>query len=618
MLSKRTLGRAVTVGAAALTASLAAFVSAPPAGAAGSAWTWSTPASVDPYHAIVSLSCNNVVCVGVDDAGRIVQSYGQTPTSTTWAPVSASANDWTVGNYGVRFLSAHCSDASDTRYPICLAVGSGYAMQWAVYPQPTAQVVQPQALPWNVSLSAVACPAGGVCIGGGFWDVSAIYWLGSTANSPTSLTTGWNLVTRDLNDDMQDFTGVTRLDCPTASLCIGAYAIGDSPARDVYDLVVGSGDLTDPSAWQFTGQDVGLTSCSSANLCGSYDPGEQQAEFTSTPTDPESWSTNTFVEPFFDSVSAVDCTAQGSCLVGDDGGHIFISNSPTTYGTPWLAQTVDPGNTITAISCTSDGTECVVGDSGGNVLVGTRSVADTTPPVIANVPSDATVEAAGPSGARYTYTNPTASDDTDGPVPVSCEPASGSTFPLGDTTVTCTATDKAGNRATATFAVHVVDTTPPTLTVPSASVVADATTPDGGVATYAATANDLVDGAVTPSCSPSSGSLFPVGDTTVTCTATDKHGNTSPPQTFGVHIRGAAEQLQDLVGAVTGSGPGRSLAAKLNSISTAAAAGQTPDACSELGAFVNEVEAQSGKSIGASEATELVIAAERIEAVLGC
>jgi hypothetical protein len=66
----------------------------------------------------------------------------------------------------------------------------------------------------------------------------------------------------------------------------------------------------------------------------------------------------------------------------------------------------------------------------------------------------------------------------------------------------------------------------PTVTVP-ADVVVDTNDPAGAVATFgAATANDVFDGPITPTCSAASGDLFPVGTTTVTCSATDFHGNT--------------------------------------------------------------------------------------------
>lgn len=44
--------------------------------------------------------------------------------------------------------------------------------------------------------------------------------------------------------------------------------------------------------------------------------------------------------------------------------------------------------------------------------------------------------------------SPFATDDRDGTVPATCTPASDSLFPVGQTTVTCTATDKAGNVGT--------------------------------------------------------------------------------------------------------------------------------------------------------------------------
>lgn len=66
--------------------------------------------------------------------------------------------------------------------------------------------------------------------------------------------------------------------------------------------------------------------------------------------------------------------------------------------------------------------------------------ADTIPPVL-TLPPDQTVEAQGPNGAAVTFTV-TANEPL--AAPVSCNPASGSTFPIGSTPVTCNATDLAG------------------------------------------------------------------------------------------------------------------------------------------------------------------------------
>ena len=79
--------------------------------------------------------------------------------------------------------------------------------------------------------------------------------------------------------------------------------------------------------------------------------------------------------------------------------------------------------------------------------------ADTTPPVL-TLPAPVTVTATSPDGTAVSYIA-SAADDTDGVVPVTCHPASGSVFPLGTTSVACTATDAAGNTASGQFPVTV-------------------------------------------------------------------------------------------------------------------------------------------------------------------
>jgi hypothetical protein len=150
--------------------------------------------------------------------------------------------------------------------------------------------------------------------------------------------------------------------------------------------------------------------------------------------------------------------------------------------------------------------------------------ADTTPPTL-HLPSNITDEATGPNGAVVTFTATAEDADPANPA-VDCQPPSGSTFPLGATTVDCSATDAAGNTANGSFTVTVVDTTPPSLNLPS-NINETASSNSQAVVTYSATATDLVDGAVPVNCTPASGSSFPVGPTTVNCSATDAAGNTA-------------------------------------------------------------------------------------------
>ena len=161
------------------------------------------------------------------------------------------------------------------------------------------------------------------------------------------------------------------------------------------------------------------------------------------------------------------------------------------------------------------------------------SLPDSTPPVL-TLPANLVVEATSPAGATATY-SASANDDTDGSVAVNLSPASGSTFPLGTTTVTASAKDAAGNTATGSFTVTVRDTTPPVLSLP-ASGSAEATGPGGAVVTFSGSASDIVSGAVAVNFSPASGSTFPLGTTTVNATATDAAGNTATGS-FTVTVR---------------------------------------------------------------------------------
>ena len=95
--------------------------------------------------------------------------------------------------------------------------------------------------------------------------------------------------------------------------------------------------------------------------------------------------------------------------------------------------------------------------SGQGIYAQRYGVLDTTAPVIAPH-GNVIAQAAGPSGAVVTYEPPATSDNVNAPGVATCAPASGSTFAIGNTTVTCNATDAANNAATPiTFVVTVVE-----------------------------------------------------------------------------------------------------------------------------------------------------------------
>lgn len=135
-------------------------------------------------------------------------------------------------------------------------------------------------------------------------------------------------------------------------------------------------------------------------------------------------------------------------------------------------------------------------------------------------------------GAIAGYANPTTGGSCG---TVSCTPASGSFFPKGVTTVSCSTT--AG--PSCSFTVTVQDTQPPTIKCPT-----NISTAAGCALAVVSFANPAVSdncpGVGIPGCSPASGSAFPKGITTVTCNVFDAAGN-SASCSFSVTVAGETQ-----------------------------------------------------------------------------
>ncbi len=138
---------------------------------------------------------------------------------------------------------------------------------------------------------------------------------------------------------------------------------------------------------------------------------------------------------------------------------------------------------------------------------------------------------AGQCSAVVTY-NPPTTGGTCGTV--TCSPASGSTFNVGTTTVSCSSSVGGGS---CSFTVTVQDTQAPTIACPTNQTAHSASGNPIPVTYPAPTVGDNCPGVGSPTCVPSSGSNFPVGVTTVTCTVDDASANSSSAScTFTVTV----------------------------------------------------------------------------------
>lgn len=171
------------------------------------------------------------------------------------------------------------------------------------------------------------------------------------------------------------------------------------------------------------------------------------------------------------------------------------------------------------------------------------------------------------------------------------------------------------------------DSTPPVLTAPDQVVVEADTIAGASSVVFTVTANDDVDGVVVPECVPPSGSAFPLGTTTVQCTATDAAGNSATtdidvtvtvpagPVGIGVLVDGV-EDLGLPAGVANGLTGPLSQAERLLDDENPANDGA---ACAKLAQFLQQVDAgATDGTLTTAEADELTAFGEALSEGIGC
>jgi hypothetical protein len=211
----------------------------------------------------------------------------------------------------------------------------------------------------------------------------------------------------------------------------------------------------------------------------------------------------------------------------------------------------------------------VVGLLGGAGLAGAHALTDTTPPILQQ-PPDITTPATADFGETFSATVNYAftvsdPDNTAEEITVSCNDPLGTTHLAGTGYVTCQAHDPAGNLSSQVMFTVTVTVPPPTFQNVPGPITFQATGAAGAVVTFVKpTAVDVGGRAVTVNCDQPSGITYPVGTTTVTCTATimraDSQGNpityTTGTTQFSVTVTPAGATGGGGGGATGGGGAG--------------------------------------------------------------
>jgi uncharacterized repeat protein (TIGR01451 family) len=234
----------------------------------------------------------------------------------------------------------------------------------------------------------------------------------------------------------------------------------------------------------------------------------------------------TVTDVFSTNVSVVSCSSTGGGVCGGSGANqtITFASFPAASSAiiTILANVACSvpngaviGNTATIFSPSTSDPNTVNNVSTGNAIVSNPAPTISCPAGITQF-NDLNA-----CTAIVNFVVPSASGTC--PAFVNCSPPSGSAFPIGVTTVNCVATGAGGVTASCSFAVTINDFQPIQLQCPANVSVTTIESCSPVVNFSPPTVIDNCPGARV-TCTPPSGSSFPIGTTNVSCTATDARG----------------------------------------------------------------------------------------------
>jgi Bacterial Ig domain/Pentapeptide repeats (8 copies)/HYR domain len=211
-----------------------------------------------------------------------------------------------------------------------------------------------------------------------------------------------------------NLAGDTFAQCPSGSCAAVDLSGANLTQADLSGATFGALFVATPTTSASIGADVENAILSGANLAGAN---LAFANFFGATLDAANLSNTDLARTSLTNANLSDANLTGAVLVTQ---FVFPNGGPTVYLFAFLT-----GATVTGAIFT-----------------------DTV-----EVPSNLTVTATSPAGTVATWAMP--SPGVSGVTPGACTPASGSTFPLGQTAVTCQVVDDQGDVATGTFIVTV-------------------------------------------------------------------------------------------------------------------------------------------------------------------
>jgi T5SS/PEP-CTERM-associated repeat protein len=287
--------------------------------------------------------------------------------------------------------------------------------------------------------------------------------------------TGWSILGNSIHDN--GLLGITLTGCgtatPTTNDACGTLSPNAANHHQMFPVITGV---------SMGGGNVTLSGSLNSTSNKTY-----RLEFFSNPScDPRGYGQGTFFLGFTNVTTDATCSANFTLTLTNPSGFASFTSTATDTN----------GNTSEFSACASPSGPCAI-------ICPTNMVVST---------------AANQCGATVFFTAAT----TGNCGAVTSTPASGSLFPKGTNTVICST----GGGTNCSFTITVLDTLPPTIVCPANIVTNVPFGQSNAVVNYPVVFSDNC-GLASSNSSPPSGSVFPLGVTTVTCAATDTSSNTN-------------------------------------------------------------------------------------------
>jgi Divergent InlB B-repeat domain len=439
------------------------------------ALSWSAPFSDGTIANVTGLSCpTTTLCVAVDSTADAIVSTNPTGGAAAWnLDFDVDTTSGSPGLVGVSCVSSPsllCVGADEWDGVVTTTDPTGGSSAWTTTVPPDSGLAGAggATFGWGVS-----CASSALCAEAGDDDDGPDNDTGAEVFSSTNPTGGSGAWTRTFVTGDPGYMGATlySISCPSTSLCVAGdddnHILTASNPTGTWTPTT----ITDPdnSGAAF----IGL-SCASTSLCVAVD-GDGNVITSAAPTGGASNWTVTSVDPG-NELSAVSCTDIPSvlCAATDTAGNVVTSTDPTGGPSAWTLTNIDTLNTsLKAVSCATSSL-CVVGDGAGN-LITTQGPATGPTPTPTPTTETLSVRRAGTGTGKVTSSPPgidcgsacSASFAQGTSVKLTATAASGSTFAgwSGATckgTAACTVTLGAATTVTATFTAKSA-TTPPAI-----------------------------------------------------------------------------------------------------------------------------------------------------------